>query len=132
MDNFKISVKGFIVKDGKVLIVKRALDDAHKPGIWEPVGGRLEPGENPFIGLKREVKEETNLDVEVLNPLDVAHFMREDGQNITMILFLCKALNDSVKLTEEHIEFEWVAIDKLKNKLNDFFHPSIDNIKRFI
>jgi mutator protein MutT len=132
MDDFKISVKGFVVKDKKVLIVRRALDDAHKPGIWEPLGGRLEFGENPFLGLKREIKEEANIDVDVLNPLDVKHFTREDGQKITMILFLCKALNDEVRLTEEHIEFEWVEIDKLKDKLNDFFHTSIDNIKKFV
>ncbi len=33
-----LAVKAFIVNDGKVLIVKRALDEAHKPGIWEIPG----------------------------------------------------------------------------------------------
>jgi len=129
MDEFRISVKGFVVKDGKVLVVKRALDDVHKPGIYEPPGGRLELGENPFQGLMREVKEETGLDVEVLNPLGVKHFTREDGQKITMLIFLCKALNDEVKLTEEHCDFEWVEVDKAKDKLPDFFHEEVDRYK---
>jgi len=130
--DFRISVKGFVVKDERVLIVRRALNDAHKPGVWEPPGGRLELGENPFVGLKREVKEETGLDIEILNHLDVKHFTREDGQEITMLLFLCRALNYDVKLTEEHIDFEWVEISDVKNKLNDFFHKSIDNIGKFV
>ena len=130
MEDFKISVKGFVAKDGKFLVVKRTMNDAHKPGVWEPPGGRLDNGESPFLGLKREIKEETNLDVEILNPLSVEHFVREDGQKITMIFFLCRALNGNVKLTEEHSDFEWVEFNSVKSKLNDFFHPSIDNFTK--
>ena len=61
----------------------------HKPGAWEIPGGRLEIGEDPHLGLKREVKEETQLDIKVLQPLSVNYFTRDDGQIITGIVFVC-------------------------------------------
>jgi len=127
MNEPNIAVKSFIVDDGKLLIIKRRDDDVHTPGVWEIPGGRLESGESPFLGLIREVKEETGLDIEVKNPLDVDHFTRDDGQVITMIIFLCKALTYTVKLSEEHTDYEWVPVNKVKEKLIHFFHKTVDN-----
>jgi len=56
--NFALAVKAFIIKDGKALLLKRRLNDEHKPGTWDIPGGRLEAGEDPISGLRREVKEE--------------------------------------------------------------------------
>ena len=126
MDNFRIAVKSFVIKDEKLLILKRASDDVQKPDIWEIPGGRLELGEDPREGIKRETKEETGLDVEVLHPINVRHFVRDDGQTITMIIFLCKALQDNVKISKEHSEFDWVALENCKEKLAKFFHEEVD------
>ncbi|MFH1505629.1 MAG: NUDIX domain-containing protein [archaeon] len=126
MVDFRIAVKSFIVKDKKLLVLRRASDDVQKPDIWEIPGGRLGLGENPYDGLKRETKQETGLDIEVLQPINVAHFVRDDKQTITMIIFLCKALDDKVKLSEEHSAYEWVPIETCKEKLSDFFHKEVD------
>lgn len=126
MDNFRITAKSFVVKDGKLLVLKRAFNDVQKPNIWEIPGGRLELGEDPREGIKRETKEETNIDVEVLHPINIKHFVRNDGQTITMLIFLCKALNDNIKLSEEHSAFDWIPIEKCKEKLTDFFHKEVD------
>jgi len=56
MDNFRVAAKSFVIKDNHLLLIKRRPNDVHKPGVWEIPGGRLEPGENPFEGLKRETK----------------------------------------------------------------------------
>ena len=50
------------VEDGRVLLTRRA----HPPfqGSWDLPGGFLEEGESPLDGLRRELKEETGLDVE--------------------------------------------------------------------
>lgn len=130
MDNFRISVKSFIIKDGKLLVLKRTSDNVQKPNIWEIPGGRLEPGEDPREGIKRETKEETGLDIEVLHPINVRHFVREDRQTITMIIFLCKALHDNVKISKEHSEFDWVALENCKEKLAEFFHEEVDIFNR--
>lgn len=126
MKNFRIAAKSFIIKDGKLLILKRASDDVQKPNIWEIPGGRLELGEDPREGIKRETKEETGIDIEILHPLNIRHFIRADGQTITMLIFLCKALNGDIKIGEEHSSFEWIPLEKSKEKLTDFFHKEVD------
>ena len=52
-----------VVRDGKALIIKRA----HEPrkGEWSLPGGLLELGESLQEAVRREIKEETNLDIEV-------------------------------------------------------------------
>lgn len=126
MESFGIAVKAFVVKDGKLLIIKRADDEIHEPGIWELPGGRLYPGEDPRDGLKRETKEETGLEVEVKNPLNVQHFQRDDGQWITMIIFLCEPQNKDTSISKEHSESEWVEIERSKEKLSEYFHREVD------
>jgi len=127
MKDFRIATKCFIVNDGKLLMLKRAPKDEFKPGMWEFPGGQLEVGEDPFEGSKRETKEETGLDIEILYPTSVRHFTKSsDGCTITMLVFLCKALNSDVKLSKEHTEFDWVPLEDAKGKLGDFFHHDVD------
>jgi len=62
----KITVKGIIRRgDGKILIVKRSADDDHQPGVWETVGGGVEKDATPQAALKKEIMEETGLEVKV-------------------------------------------------------------------
>ncbi len=128
--NFAVACKAFVVEDGKLLLVKRASDDVHHPNIWELPGGRMGPGENPFEGLRRELKEETGLDIEVKQPLNIQHFTRMDGQVITMIIFLCNKLSGEVNLSHEHANFDWIPLEKAKEKLVDFFHGEVDLFKK--
>ena len=127
--NIGIAAKSFIVNNNKLLILKRSSDDVQKPGIWEIPGGRLEPGENPFKGISRETKEETGLNIDVVQSLNVQHFTRDDGQIITMLIFLCKAADTDVKLSHEHSDFDWVSLDQCKEKLSHYFHEEVDIFK---
>ena len=124
--NSNLAVKAFIVKDNKLLILKRSPNDVQKPSVWEIPGGRLEVDEDPKTGLIREVKEETNIDIEIFQPINVNHFTRDDGIIITMIIFLCKPLSEEVKISYEHSDFKWINIENSKEKLTKFFHEEID------
>lgn len=126
MRNFRIAVKSFIVKDNRLLILKRESDDVQSPGIWEIPGGRLNLGEHPIKGLKREIKEETGLTIDVLHSLNVRHFTRSDNQTITMLIFLCKTSDDKISLSKEHSAHDWINIDNCKEKVSDFFHTEVD------
>lgn len=136
-DNFRLAAKAFIVKDNKLLLIKRRSNDVHKPSEWDIPGGRLELGENPFIGLKRETKEETNLDIDILLPIDVHHFVRDDKQKITMIIFLCKPINDNVDLSEEHTEYTWKNVNEplytfpkwIADVLSNYLNYKLDKIE---
>ena len=130
MDNFSLAAKSFIVKDNKLLIIKRSSNSIQKPNIWELPGGRLEPGEPPIDGLKRETKEETGLEIEIIHPISVRHFKRDDGQKITTLIFLCKALSDEIKISHEHSDFEWIDLKNCKEKLAEFFHSEVDTFHK--
>lgn len=124
--NFRLAVKAFIVNKTKLLVVKRASDDIQKPNIWEIPGGRLDLGEDPFIGLVREIREETGLYIKPILPMSINHFERDDGQIITMIVSLCKPLGGRMKISKEHSDLEWIELKKAKEKLADFFHKDVD------
>jgi 8-oxo-dGTP diphosphatase len=124
--NFRLAVKAFVVSKGKLFLIKRAADDVQKPNIWEIPGGRLQLGEDPILGLMREIREETGMYVHPLCPLSVRHFERDDKQIITMIVFYCKPMNGFLKLSEEHSEFQWIDLKKCKPLLTKFFHKEVD------
>ena len=136
MVDFRVAVKSFIVdENNNLLVLKREPKDVHLPGIWEIPGGRLSHGENPFDGLKREVKEETGLDIEITNPLSVRHFTRQDGQVINMIVFLCRPLSGNLSLSEEHTDHKWLDLSEeefLGEYLgkDEFFRQEVDVFRK--
>ncbi|HYE22359.1 MAG TPA: NUDIX domain-containing protein [Verrucomicrobiae bacterium] len=130
--DFRLAAKAFIIKDGKLFMIRRRPNDPHKPGAWDIPGGRLELGENPFEGLKRETREEISSDVEILMPIAVNHFVRDDGQRITLTMFLCNLEGDNIKLSEEHQEYRWFDIIKEIDQIPEFFHGAIINFQKYL
>jgi 8-oxo-dGTP diphosphatase len=131
MDNVRIAVKAFTVKDGKALILKRRPNDVHKPAEWDIPGGRLDLGEDPIKGVEREAEEEIGIDIDILLPIEIQHFTRDDGQIITMIIFLCKPLTDDIKLSEEHTEFKWLDINEQRDEFPEWMNSVIDNMLKY-
>jgi 8-oxo-dGTP diphosphatase len=123
---FRVAVKALIVHDKKMLVVKRAEDDVQKPGIWELPGGRLELGEDPILGIIREIREETGLYIKPSVPMSVRHFVRDDKQVVTMLVFFCRVMGGEMKISEEHSSFDWVDLKDCKEKINPFFHKEVD------
>ena len=131
MTRLGLAVKSFIVNDkNELLLVKRHDNEIQCPGAWEIPGGRLELGEDPFEALKRETKEETNLDIEIQNPLRVHHFERDDGQRITMISFLCRPKSNSVVLSEEHTDYKWIEIEKANSEIHKGFKKEVEVLNK--
>jgi len=131
MKDFKLAVKAFIIKNNKIFLVKRSKKDRMMPEMWEPPGGRLEHGEDPILGLMREVREETGLYINIKNPLSIRHFKRNDNnQIITMITFLAKPIGGYLKISEEHEKAGWMDIETCKEKLGKFFWKEIDIYKK--
>lgn len=103
-----IAVKGIIRKDGKILVVKRAHCDAHRPCTWETVGGSMDENETPHEALEREIMEESNLKVNIIEPFNVFCFNKDSGEFKVGITFICDWLSGEVVLSEEHSEYEWI------------------------
>lgn len=116
---YAIAVKALVTRPSinasEILVLRNALDDPNRPGEADFPGGRLELGEDPYLGLKREFIEELGNEVadaiEIGLPLDVDHFERPDGQVVTMIFFHCVLKgNPEIKISAEHSAYKWVNI----------------------
>lgn len=121
-----VSVKAFIMDENKnLLIIKRAKTLEHKPGVWELPGGKMNPNDDPSLSLLKEVKEETALKINILFPLSVRHFTKEDGEIMTMLVFYCNPINKKVKLCKRHESYEWISLKDAEKKLSKFFYHEL-------
>lgn len=123
-----ISQKIFLARDGKVLLT---LD---LKGKWQPPGGRLNVGENPAEGLKREIQEELGIDATVGNVLHTFVFTSASGLAHYVVIHLAsyqgplEAIKpDPKEMTEVRWfgpgEFEQVHMrEGYKEALRNYFH----------
>jgi 8-oxo-dGTP pyrophosphatase MutT (NUDIX family) len=124
-----IVVTGIIVKDGKYLITKRAEWEKAFPNKWTVPGGKLErkdylnrkkdTGEhwyNVFENLlRREIKEETNLEVENIGYVTSMVYTRPDGIPCIIVSLFAYPKTEEIKLCKALTEYVWVDLEEAKN-----------------
>lgn len=103
----KIIVKGIILdrEHKRILLLRRSNDDPTGAGTWENAGGNAEPGESLEEALKREIREETGLDVKILRTAYAA--LVDFGEPAHITVYLCEAVGKDVSISGEHIEYAW-------------------------
>lgn len=111
---YGLTVRGIIKNnDGKVLIVKRHPKSRTDPEMWELPGGKVEKGEHFVDALVREIKEETNLDVDVG---DFAEAIQNDyvhKRTVQLMMYL-ENVEGNVKISEEHTDWMWASLEDIK------------------
>lgn len=125
----RITSTAIIHQGGKYLIVHRALNKKNFPGKWTVPGGGLEVDDYINLSktthdhwyfaieksLKREIKEEVNLEVgRIKYLLDIA-FIIPDGTPAIILSFYCGYKSGEIKLNEENIDYKWVSYEEAKN-----------------
>lgn len=101
-----------MIRSGKVLIAQRQAG-SHMEFRWEFPGGKLEPDETPEECIIREIKEELDMEIEVLDIYKVVKFSYEE-KDILLLCYLCRILKGEGK-TLECNDFRWVKRDELAN-----------------
>lgn len=110
----RVAAKALIFsKSGKVLILREAKSspEGTRGGLYQLPGGRIEANESFFDGLAREVREETGLAVTPERPLYLGEWypnIRGTQHHIIATYFVCSVAADTVILSEEHDQFEWI------------------------
>ena len=102
-------VAAIIIENDKVFATQRGYGE-FKDG-WEFPGGKIEPGETPEEAIVREIKEELDTEVEVIELLDTVEY---DYPNfhLSMGCFICKIKSGDLVL-KEHEAAKWLTKDTL-------------------
>jgi A/G-specific adenine glycosylase len=104
-------VTAAVIRRGEeVLIAQRPLDGL-LGGLWEFPGGKVEPGEDLVTGLRREIREELEVEVEILGALGVyehayTHF------RVTLHAFGCLLVNGRPQ-PRAAVDLRWIAPGEL-------------------
>lgn len=124
-----ITQKALIVENDKLLML---LQD----GDWELPGGRVDTGELDLImALKREIREELSIEVEVKEIFTAYLFTRKTGVVSLAIIYKCNLIGsiDSIKpqQKEDVDDYKFYSKEEL-NKLTPIYVNSQEAIKRFL
>ncbi len=136
MDKFiKVGIGVMILDDNKVLLGHRSKDKKDTGGIfeidcWTLPGGKQEYFETFFVCAKREVKEETNLEIGELKLFGAADDIQPDRHYITLHI-IAKKHSGELKVMEPTKEdrWEWFDLDKLPQNL---YSPSKKFIEEYL
>jgi mutator protein MutT len=101
---------GLVFRDSLLLITQRQPED-HLGGLWEFPGGKRDPGESAEACLKRELREELGIEVEVGELLEtITH--EYPCKTVRLKFFLCRWLRCEPRALACH-DFAWVTRDQL-------------------
>lgn len=117
-----LTLKAVVLNDkGEVLVLKRVKKEKIHGGKFDLPGGHLEKGETAEEGVKREVKEETGLNVEVGDVFMINEYPKKDElfDKIKALRFIAFSEDEKIVLNkEEHDEHFWLPIDEAIKEFN--------------
>jgi ADP-ribose pyrophosphatase YjhB (NUDIX family) len=112
-----VGVGAVIVRDGRALVVRRG----HEPrkGEWSLPGGSLELGESLEDAVRREMKEETGLDVEVGAILEVFDRIHRDADgriryHFVIVDYVCTAAAGDAVAGSDAEAVAWITADDIE------------------
>ena len=125
----KIVVTGILEYKDEFLVVKRSDNEEYFKGAWEFPGGKLEDNELIVDGLKRELLEEINFDIQN-RKINIINYYDElkNGLHYIELDFLIEVEKKDfkVKLSEEHVDYCWIKKDS--NLIDEFIRMKIEKL----
>lgn len=116
MKSFYVGIKGVIVKDNKVLLLRANAANGRRD-IWEIPGGRIDADENIEETLQRELKEELpNIkNIKIHGILDAYRLQWDIDGDKSLVLIFFKVTADfdgNAQISDEHVDIKWLAKDE--------------------
>ncbi len=135
----KVDIRGVLLNEqGQILMVEEKLD----PGKWSIPGGWADIGFTPSEVIKKEMKEETGLDVEVERVLAVydkkCHPHPQEAFYTYKIVFLCRKISGELRNTFDIDDVKFFDIDNLpplsearivKSQIEQLYYLAKDDIR---
>jgi len=105
-----------VIEEGKALLIRRGAPPLE--GEWSIPGGALEVGETLEQGVRRELSEETGLDVRVLELIEAFGRMLRDAEgrvqyHYVILDYLCERISGTAKAASDVLDFIWAREEEL-------------------
>jgi len=105
---FGVATKAIIKNnDGKFLVIFKSDTEEISPNEIDIPGGRLKFGEKLEESLKREIKEELGIIIEIVK-LSRSWSLIKDDFHLVGLTFLVNYIGGEVQLSGEHTDFKWI------------------------
>lgn len=96
----------------RFLLLRRAPDNSY-PGIWQPVAGKVKPGEAAWEAGLRELEEETGFTPRQFYALDhvSSYYLHSTDEIIHVPAFIAEVEFKDPELNHEHDAFKWLLLE---------------------
>lgn len=118
-----------IVNDkDEVLLLKRGAGARNGQRLWARPGGLVEFGETAEVAVMREVKEETGLEIEIVERLQFSELVEEGSTHWISLGFLARVVSGVAKNLEpdRHDEIKWFPLSNLPENLAKYTRTAIE------
>jgi len=138
----RVALTAIVRKEGKYLLLRRGMNEKAFPGRWTVPGGNLETDDYVNLppttkegqwynaleaSLRREVREETGLEMEKVNYLTDITFVRPDGFPAVILSYWADYKEGDVRLDNDSIDYAWVTTEEAEKY--DLIEGILDEIK---
>ena len=121
--------------DGRVFLAQRGPEAKNERGTWEFPGGTVEFGETLSAALRREMREEFDIQIEVGRLVDVAdHILPDEGQHWISPTFICRVVSGRPRIMEpaKCSAIGWFAMDALPEMLSVITRDNLSNFRALL
>lgn len=128
-DFIGVGIGVIILQDGKVYLQKRGPDCRDFVGYWELPGGAVEVGETLHEAAKREIEEETGLQIEVKECVGVAEEF--SGSHWVSFVFTAQVVGGTMSCREPRkvVEQGFFSFDKLPSPISPISGQNLKDYK---
>ncbi|MBD3362670.1 NUDIX domain-containing protein [Candidatus Dojkabacteria bacterium] len=145
-DSFHLGIKALILNQENELLLlkvnKELLRGSKNDSYWDIPGGRIQKGDTIESTIKREVKEETGLEIKEIQFYDMAISniripVGDTDVGLILAVYTCKCINNKerIKLSREHVDFGFFNITQssklLQVKYPKNFTKKVENLHNF-
>lgn len=122
----------FVIRNNKLLLLLGSNEDPQfKKSFWYVITGGVEKKDNNlYDAVKREVKEETNLNLNKIIDLNLIFEYESLGEHCTEHAFISYANDNNVILNEESLEYKWCSLNEFINLIN--WHYDKNELKKLL
>ena len=117
---------------GEALLMKRGPKSKNEAGFWSKPGGAVELGESVEDAIRREIKEELGVDIELLAPLKFTDHRAQGGQHWIALNYTARVVKGEPRIREPEkiAEIGWFSLDKLPAPLTQTTSEPIEEYLR--